>query len=163
MCGEIDGYISQVPFAKAKRLSDRHTPSLEQEAVAKLIRSGSYERHVRRVRRRNGERRAALLTALSATLGDAVTVVGVEAGLHVVVWLNGVPRDQEESLIATASAAGLGVYSVTPLYAPASASAADRPQVAGLVVGYASLDARSILYGVQLLEKFLETLRKGKA
>ncbi|MFC0385789.1 aminotransferase-like domain-containing protein [Muricoccus vinaceus] len=156
-----------MPFAKAKRLSDRHTPSLEQEAVAKLIRSDSYERHVRRVRRRNGERRAALLTALSATLGDAVTVVGVEAGLHVVVWLNGVPRDQEESLIATASAAGLGVYPVTPLYAPASASAsasaADRPQVAGLVVGYASLDARSILYGVQLLEKVLETLRKGKA
>jgi GntR family transcriptional regulator/MocR family aminotransferase len=53
------------------------------------------------------------------------------------------------------------VYPVTPLYAPASA--ADRPQVAGLVVGYASLDARSIHYGVQLLEKVLGTLREGKA
>ena len=50
-----------VAFAKAKRLTDRHTPSLEQEALADLIESGAYERHVRRVRRRNGERRAALL------------------------------------------------------------------------------------------------------
>src|SRR4051812_34452429 len=63
-------------FAKAKRLADRHSPYLEQEALADLIESGAYERHVRRVRRRNGERRAALLAALSAALGDAVTVVG---------------------------------------------------------------------------------------
>ena len=43
-------------FAKAKRLADRHSPGLEQEALADLIESGAYERHVRRVRRRNGER-----------------------------------------------------------------------------------------------------------
>ena len=67
-------------FAKAKRLTDRHTPGLEQEALADLIESGAYERHVRRVRRRNGERRAALLAALTAALGDAVTVVGADAG-----------------------------------------------------------------------------------
>jgi GntR family transcriptional regulator/MocR family aminotransferase len=54
-------------FAKAKRLTDRHSASLEQEALAALIESGAYERHVRRVRRRNGERREALLTALSVT------------------------------------------------------------------------------------------------
>ncbi|HEY8613964.1 MAG TPA: PLP-dependent aminotransferase family protein [Roseomonas sp.] len=148
-----------VPFAKAKRLADRHAPSLEQEALAELMESGAYERHVRRVRRRNGERRAALLAALSATLGDAVGVVGVEAGLHVVVWLNGVPRDQEESLIATAHAAGLGVYPITPLYIPASAT--DRPDAAGLVIGYASLDARTIIRGVQILGEVLDAFRHG--
>jgi GntR family transcriptional regulator/MocR family aminotransferase len=151
-----------VPFAKAKRLADRHAPSLEQEALAELIESGAYERHVRRVRRRNGERRAALLAALSATLGDAVTVIGVEAGLHVVVWLNGVPGDQEESLIARARAAGLGVYPVTPLYTPASAT--NRPDAAGLVIGYASLDPRTIARGVQILGEVLGAFRRrGKA
>ncbi len=75
-------------FAWAKRLTDRHSLGLEQEALADLIESGAYERHVRRVRHRNGERRAALLAALSATLGDAETVVGADAGLHVVGWLN---------------------------------------------------------------------------
>ena len=146
-------------FARAKRLTDRHSPGLEQEALADLIESGAYERHVRRVRRRNGERRAALLSALSATLGDAVTVVGADAGLHVVVWLNRVPRTQEEALIARAQAAGLGVHPVTPLYAPAPAAA--RPDAAGLVMGYASLDERTIARGVRMLREVLEAFAAG--
>ena len=143
-------------FAKAKRLADRHTPGLEQEALADLIESGAYERHVRRVRRRNGERRAALLASLSATLGDAVTVVGADAGLHIVVWLNRVPRTQEDALIARAHAAGLGVYPVTPLYAPAPTAA--RPNTAGLVMGFASLDEQAIKRGVRTLKEVLDTL-----
>jgi GntR family transcriptional regulator / MocR family aminotransferase len=154
------GYLVVPPalsmaFAKAKRLTDRHSPSLEQEALAELIESGAYERHVRRVRRRNGERRAALLVALSTAVGDAVTVVGADAGLHVVVWLNRVPRAREDALVARAHAAGLGLYPVTPLYASAQATA--RPDTAGLVMGYASLDERAIERGVRTLGRVLET------
>ena len=116
-------------FAQAKRMADRHTPGLEQEALAELIGNGGYERHVRRVRRRNGQRRAALLAALSAILGDEVTVVGADAGLHVVVWLNRVPRTQEAVLIERAQTAGLGIYPVSPLYA--RATAADLPPTSG--------------------------------
>jgi GntR family transcriptional regulator / MocR family aminotransferase len=144
-----------VAFAKAKRLTDRHTPGLEQEALAALIESGAYERHVRRVRRRNGDRRAALLAALTAALGDAVTVVGADAGLHVVVWLNRVPRSREHALVARAHAAGLGVYPITPLYAPAPAAAL--PDTTGLVMGYASLDEQAIERGVWTLGEVLET------
>ena len=105
-------------FRAAKRLADRHTPGLEQEALTDLITSGAYERHVRRVRRRNGERRAALLTALQTQLRDQVRVVGAEAGLHVVAWLPRLPMDQEATLVAAARAAGVGVYPITPLYDP---------------------------------------------
>ena len=142
-------------FAKAKRLADRHTPGPEQEALAALIQSGGYERHVRRVRRRNGERRAALLTALSTMLGGEATVVGADAGLHVVVWLNRVPRAREDELIARARAAGVGLYSVAPLYAPAPAAAP--PETAGLVMGYAGLDERAIERGVRTLAEVLAT------
>src|SRR4051812_13261308 len=142
-------------FARAKRLTDRHSPALEQEALADLIESGAYERHVRRARRRNGERRAVLLAALSATLGDAVTVVGADAGLHVVAWLNRVPAAQEDALIGAAHAAGLGVYPVTPLYDPAPTAA--RPDTAGLVMGYASLEERAIQQGVRMLKEVLAT------
>ncbi|WP_277751926.1 aminotransferase-like domain-containing protein [Dankookia rubra] len=90
-------------FAKAKRLSDRHSPSLEQEALAALIETGAYERHVRRVRRRNAERRAALLAALTEAEAGAVEVVGSDAGLHVVAWLNGVPRAREDDFVAAAA------------------------------------------------------------
>lgn len=149
-------------FATAKRLADRHAPGLEQEALAGLIGSGAYERHVRRVRRRNGERRAALLAALSTELGGAVTVSGADAGLHVVAWLNQVPRAQEEAFMARARAAGLGLYPVGSLYA--SAQAADRPQAAGLVMGYASLDERTIGRGVRMLRQVLEAfMDKGGA
>jgi GntR family transcriptional regulator / MocR family aminotransferase len=152
------GYLVVPPplalaFARAKRLTDRHSPSLEQEALAELIESGAYERHVRRVRRRNGERRGALLAALSATTGDAVTVVGADAGLHIVAWLNGVMQADEAAFIDRAQAAGLGLYPLSPLYAADRAGTS--PQQAGLVIGYASLDEPAIRRGVRLLASLL--------
>jgi len=140
-------------FARAKRLTDRHAPDLQQEALAGLIGSGAYERHIRRARRRNGERRTALLAALMATLDGAVTVVGADAGLHVVVWLNSVAREQEAALIARAREAGLGIHPVTPSYA--SGPAMDRREVAGLVMGYAGLDELDIERGVRILQEVL--------
>jgi GntR family transcriptional regulator / MocR family aminotransferase len=142
-------------FTTAKRLADRHAPGLEQEALADLIASGAYERHIRRVRRRNGERRAVLLAALDATLRDQVTVVGADAGLHVVAWLTKFSRDQEDGLVAAARAAGVGVYPVTPLYDPTSGSG--RPDHPGFVIGYASLSKREITRGVERLAAVLET------
>jgi GntR family transcriptional regulator / MocR family aminotransferase len=103
-----------------------------------------------------------LLASLSATLGDAVTVVGADAGLHVVVWLNRVPRAQEDAIITRAHAAGLGLYPVSPLYTSAQATA--RPDTAGLVMGYAGLDERAIEQGVRTLGEVLETFAaKGNA
>jgi GntR family transcriptional regulator/MocR family aminotransferase len=141
-------------FTRAKQLTDRHTPGLEQDALADLVASGAYERHVRRARRRNGERRAALLEALAGRLGAAVTVTGAEAGLHVVVWFNDVPRKREREMISRGQSAGLGLYAVTPLYS----ASATRPDRAGLVIGYAGLDAREIRRGVDGLARVLEEL-----
>ena len=148
------GYVVVPPglstaFATAKLLADRHASGLEQEALADLIGSGAYERHVRRVRRRHAERRAALLASLGDTLGDAATVAGADAGLHVVVWLNRVPQAREEALVARARASGLGVYPITPLYADARAETL--PVIAGLVMGYACLDEAAIRRGVRML------------
>ncbi len=150
----VPGTLSDT-FARAKRLTDRHTPELEQEALADLIGSGAYERHIRRVRRRNGERRATLLAALTATFGDTVTIVGADAGLHVVIWLNGVAKAEEDVVIARAHEAGLGVYPVTPSYV--SDPPTGRPDSVGLVMGYAGLDELAIELGVQTLKLVLRT------
>ncbi len=64
---------------------------------------------MRRVRRLNAGRRAALLVALTENLGNEITVVGSDAGLHVVVWVNDVPQAEENTLAARAQAAGLGL------------------------------------------------------
>jgi GntR family transcriptional regulator / MocR family aminotransferase len=150
-------HLLQPVFAAAKRTMDRHSPGLEQEALADLIESGAYERHVRRVRRSNGQRRAALLAALSETFGERVTVVGAEAGLHVVVWLNTVPKAEEAALIARACQAGLGIYPIGPLYAP-SISRPEFPAAAGLVMGYASLHEEAIRHGVRSLDRIIKDL-----
>jgi GntR family transcriptional regulator/MocR family aminotransferase len=148
-------------FAAAKRLADRHAPTLEQEALADLIESGTYERHVRRVRRRNGERRAALLAALDACFGPQARVAGAAAGLHVVVWLAAVPAAREAELVLHARGAGLGIHPVGPLYAPGAA--ARRPEAAGLVMGYASLEPAAIEAGVRRLQAVVEALGRQRA
>lgn len=131
-------------FAKAKELTDRHSSLIDQEALASLLQDGTYERHVRRMRRFNGERRAFLLDALARRLGDQVQVEGAEAGLHVVLWVKHVSAQQEEHLIDTARTMGLAVYPLGPSYA------GERPDCAGLIMGYSGLDQAEITTGVDL-------------
>ena len=73
-------------FTAAKWLNDQHSATLEQQTLAEFITSGAYERHLRRVRRRNTARREALLDAIHKYLGDRVEVTGDGAGAHVVLW-----------------------------------------------------------------------------
>lgn len=147
------GYLVLPPelvpvFRQAKRLTDRHAPVLEQRALAALIDNGAYERHVRRVRRENERRRAALLDAISQYLADA-DVVGAAAGLHVVLWLPSVLPQDEPALVAAARERGVGVYPVSPLFAGPAPRA--RPRPAGLILGYASLTVDQIRQGVRAL------------
>ena len=146
-------------FRNAKRLMDRHTATLGQDALASFLADGSYERHVRRIRRKNGARRTALLRALSETLGDGITIAGADAGLHVVIWLNRVPRKREAELRARANAAGIGIYPVSPLYDPKLG----QPDRVGLVMGYAALDERSIPDGIRRLADIVRDFEAGSA
>ncbi|MCQ4162388.1 PLP-dependent aminotransferase family protein [Roseomonas sp. GC11] len=148
------GYLVVPPplaeaFTTAKRLADRHTPSLEQAALATMIETGAYERHIRRVRRRNGERRAALLVALEEAFGARVTVAGAAAGLHVVLWFRDLAWAEEGKLIEAAGRAGVGVYPLSPLLALAPGETP--PAQAGLVIGYASMEEKIIRRGVATL------------
>lgn len=138
-------------FGEAKRLTDRHTPLVEQDALAELLASGAYERHVRGIRRRNAERRTVLLQALADELGPAVTIAGADTGLHFVAWINGVAAEREPAIIEAAWAAGVGLYPVSPLYDPAE----PRPATAGFVLGYAGLDADALRRGVAVLASVL--------
>ncbi|WP_069882877.1 PLP-dependent aminotransferase family protein [Bosea sp. BIWAKO-01] len=150
------GYLVVPPslapaFVEAKRLTDRHTPLLEQEALAELLSEGAYERHVRSIRRTNAARRAVLLQALAEELGPMVSVEGADTGLHVVAWLRDVAAEREPGIIAAARAAGVGLYPVSPLYDPAG----PRPREAGFILGYASLDLDAVKKGIALLAPLL--------
>jgi GntR family transcriptional regulator / MocR family aminotransferase len=129
----------------AKWLCDRHTPTLEQETLAEFIGSGLYERHLRRVRRRNAARRNALLEALKTLMADRTEVTGADAGAHVVLWPK--RRISEESAIAAAAARGVGIYGVAGYFL--------RRPVTGFLLGYARMRETDIREGVRRLAEVL--------
>lgn len=158
------GYVVLPPslisaFVQAKNLMDRHTPRLEQTALASLIASGVYERHIRRVRRDNERRRAALLHAVETYLPLNAHIEGTASGLHVVLWITSLPDTQEATLVAQATKQGVGVRPISPMYA---LRAKHRSQnCAGLVLGYASLSLDDIRKGIKKLAAAVERLRSS--
>jgi GntR family transcriptional regulator/MocR family aminotransferase len=146
------------PFRAAKALADTGTGGLEQRALARFIRDGHFDRHLRRARARNGQRRAALVAALDTHVGDRVEVLGANAGLHVMLRLRDVPLAQEPELIADAERAGVRVYSPVRFYS----APRDRPE-AELLLGYASLSLTQIRRGVARLAGVLNGVpRRGR-
>lgn len=136
----------QHAFSVAKWLCDRHTATLEQEALATFITTGLYERHLRRVRRRNTVARSALLDAIQKHLGDRVEVTGEGGGAHIVLWLDA--SLSEERVIAAARAEGVGVYGIAPYFLTP-------PPRPGIVVGYSRMRERDIREGIRRLSALL--------
>lgn len=139
-------------FRTAKRLTDRHSPTLEQAALASFLHSGAYERHVRKLRRKNAQRRSALLEALAEHFGETIEVQGSEAGLHVVAWFKKLDAAQEDAIVQNARHKGVGIYPVSGLYENGRGSANRR---AGFVFGYAALETRQIRHGIARLASAL--------
>jgi GntR family transcriptional regulator / MocR family aminotransferase len=131
-------------FTAAKWLCDRHTATLEQETLAEFISSGLYERHLRRVRRRNAARRVALRDAVAAFLGDRVEVTGYGAGAHVVLWP--ASRLSETGMIEKAASLGVAVYGVSPY-------CLSPPSRKGLMLGYSRMKEDDIREAVRRLSE----------
>jgi GntR family transcriptional regulator/MocR family aminotransferase len=126
-----------------KQWSDITTPALGQLALAELITSGGFERHLRKVRTRQRGRRDALLAALREHLPHA-HVHGVAAGLHLLVGFpdRGDGRTVDDAAVADrALAAGVAVQ-------PLSYHRL-RPGPPGLVIGYAAATPDRLREGVR--------------
>lgn len=111
-----------------------------QLALAELITSGGFERHLRKVRARQRDRRDALLDAVRLHL-PGTRVHGVAAGLHLLV---GLPDGVDDAAVAErALAAGVAVQ-------PLSHHRLRRGPP-GLVLGYAATTPDRLREGVRLL------------
>jgi GntR family transcriptional regulator/MocR family aminotransferase len=84
----------------------RHTSTIEQLALAEMITSGAYDRHVRRSRLSYRRRRDRLVTALQDR-APRVRVTGIAAGMHALVELP--DGECEGSVIERAAEHGLDV------------------------------------------------------
>lgn len=135
-------------FLSAKAFADTGSPTLYQHALADFMGEGHFEGHLRRSRARNAARRAALLGAIERHLGDRVEVSGENAGLHVLLWLRGIPAGRVDAIRRKAAVLGVGVYPVAPFYLRP-------PGRAGLILGYAPLTEEEIGAGVERLARAL--------
>ena len=72
--------------AAEKRISDRGSSTLDQLALAALLESGRYDRHLRRMRAMYAGRRDVLIDAL-ARHAPGVRLTGLAAGFHAVAHL----------------------------------------------------------------------------
>jgi len=94
------------PVVATKLVTDLHGSSLDELALAELINSGGYDRHVRRARLLYHRRRDRLVAALSRAVPDA-RVTGMAAGLHAVLFLPAGMR--EADVVASAARRGLAL------------------------------------------------------
>ncbi len=130
-----------------KLLADHGCPTVEQLALARLLRSGAYDRHLRQARRRYRVRRDALVAAVARHLPGAA-VTGVAAGLHALVRLAGAVDGME--LVRAAERHSVGVYPLGYAYMEI------RPVHDAVVLGYANLSEPAIEEGIRRLALALE-------
>jgi GntR family transcriptional regulator/MocR family aminotransferase len=139
-------------LAEQRSLADHGAPTLEQLALARLIDSGAYDRHLRQARRRYRSRRDALVRAVAAHLAGA-RVTGLAAGLHATLRL---AREVDGlRLMAAATGRSVGVYPLGYAYME------PRPLHDSIVLGYANLSEPSIEEGIRRLGDALEEIWTG--
>jgi GntR family transcriptional regulator / MocR family aminotransferase len=130
-----------------KRLDDRGSPTLEQLALAQLIESGRYDRHLRRMRAVYAARRDTLVRSL-AHHAPAVELHGLAAGFHAVAHL---PAGVEEAAaIAGARDRSVGLHGMSVC----RSSGASQPSQ--LVLGFGNLSEPAIERGVSRIADLLQ-------
>ncbi|MEU4236762.1 PLP-dependent aminotransferase family protein [Actinoplanes sp. NPDC026619] len=116
------------PVIEAKRLTDLHTESIGQLALADMIDSHAYDRHIR-ARRLDYRRRRDLLVD---RIGGRYRLLGIAAGLHALLQLPG-GGPGEDDIAARAAGDGLALTTLGPQW-----HAPGTPGLEGLVLGYAT-------------------------
>ncbi len=116
-------------------------PRIDELALADLIASGAFDRHVRAARAHNREKRAALLEVLAAALPDA-RVRGIDAGLHILLELP--PGVAETKVVETAAAAGVKVQGLADFTRA-------HPGPPALVLGYGLPSIRELREAVAVI------------
>jgi GntR family transcriptional regulator/MocR family aminotransferase len=132
--------------AGAKLLSDRGTSGLDQLALAALLRSGRYDRHLRKMRGVYARRRTALIAALGRHAPE-VRLTGLAAGFHAVAHLP--DAADEDAVVAEALRRSVGLYGMAPFRAVRGAAP---PQ---LVLGFGLTGERAIEAGIAAVADLL--------
>jgi len=132
-------------FMAVKWITDRLSPVLEQEALARFITTGKYARHIHKMSTIYAARRACLVDALKQAFGKRVTIHGAEAGLHLMVELETELEVQHIQRVSLAG--GIQIYPATEYFA------LQKPARPTFMLGYANLTEDQIKHGINILSQ----------
>ena len=133
-------------IAEAKFREDRGSPSLDELALATLIESGRFDKHLRRMRAVYANRRRALVDAF-AEYAPEVQLQGLAAGIHAVARLpDGV---DEPTVVDRGRERAVGL----PPMSRWRASGQTRPP--RLVLGFGDLSEAEIRHGIKTVADLL--------
>ena len=149
-CIVPDGIVEAVINARA--VADRHSPIIDQAALAEFIEDGFYERHLRRLRVTCQERYEAMRRSFAHVFGDRLVLDRTSAGTHVLAHF-GSPLSADRGLAtrvaALAAEDNLVVF-------PLSRYCLSPPARDALVLGFGGLTPRRIAAGAEKLAGVIE-------
>ncbi|MEE1886768.1 MocR-like pyridoxine biosynthesis transcription factor PdxR [Pseudomonas carassii] len=119
----------------AKHLSDWHSPSLQQWALARFISEGHLNKHIRRCHEVYSARRERILARLGGDLAPWFDAVPASAGFHLSALAK--PGVDVELLINLARKVEVGLYSLAPFFSEA-------PVRPGLLFGFGAIELLDI-------------------
>jgi GntR family transcriptional regulator/MocR family aminotransferase len=149
------GYVVMPPALRedliaAKWAQDLGTPALEQAAMAQLITSGAYERHLRSSTAILAKRREALKRALREACGAKLRISASHCGMHLLVWIDAIDAQEANDFVRLAASRRIGLHSVNRFYV------GGRPPALGLLMGYSAMPQREIATAVAAFAAFLD-------
>jgi GntR family transcriptional regulator/MocR family aminotransferase len=138
------GLASQA--TEAKRAEDLGAPILDQLALADLMNSGRFDRHLRRCRAQYRSRRDALAAALHQHARH-VRLAGISAGLHAVAVLP--DGADEQAITGQARRRSVGLYPISTY------RIGPQDQPPALVFGYGGCSEHAISTGIAQIADLL--------
>ena len=146
------------PLTEAKLYADHQTETIGQLALADLITSHAYDRHIRACRLRYRRRRDLLLDRLEsrpANPAPGYSLHGIAAGLHALI---GLPRTGpgEDELVARAAEYSLALEGM------ASHWHGTGPRTQGLIVGYGTPSERAYPAALDALARVLRIMPRSR-
>ena len=134
-------------IVREKRLSSRGAPGLDQEALALLMETGRFDRHLRRMRDIYRFRRDVLAAEVERAFGSG-RLGGLAAGCHALLRL---PEGSDERSVAkTAAAEGVHAQPLGSYRVPSEATTGE-PLPPALVIGFGNVDEEEIRRGIRVI------------
>ncbi len=134
-----------------KRLSDLHSPTLDQLVLAHFIEEGHLERHIMKMKRLYRKRRDTMIHCLRSTFGNCIRILGDATGLHIVVEFPGIDITDNE-VMQSLEQAGVRVY---PVEIHTVCKGEHRHQ---MILGYGNLTEEEIVEGVKRIAQAIDLL-----